>query len=154
MKVTQIIEERKGRPFASFEIVPPLKGSDGAKLVGMVRPLMEFRPPLLNFTAHTDEIEFVPNPDGSFKRVETETYHILEKAGYDQVPTFSAIGGRWYNAKETMEMGRDDIAPERLKGYMSASWWFAYPRYYYGMLHEANLFKVGRDIAYPELAGK
>lgn len=94
------------------------------------------------------------NPDGSFKRVETETYHILEKAGYDQVPTFSAIGGRWYNAKETMEMGRDDIAPERLKGYMSASWWFAYPRYYYGMLHEANLFKVGRDIAYPELAGK
>ena len=69
MKVTQIIEERKGRPFASFEIVPPLKGSDGAKLVGMVRPLMEFRPPLLNFTAHTDEIEFVPNPDGSFKKV-------------------------------------------------------------------------------------
>ncbi len=69
MKVTQILQERKGRPFASFEIVPPLKGSDAAKLVNMVRPLMEFRPPILNFTAHTDDVEYVPNADGSFKKV-------------------------------------------------------------------------------------
>lgn len=69
MKVSEILKERVGRPFASFEIVPPLKGSDGAKLVNMVRPLMEFRPPVLNFTAHTDEVEFVPNQDGSFKKV-------------------------------------------------------------------------------------
>jgi len=69
MKVSEILNERKGRPFASFEIVPPLKGSDISKLYDAVRPLMEFRPPLMNFTAHTDEVEFRPNPDGTFTRV-------------------------------------------------------------------------------------
>ena len=69
MKVSKILEERKGCPFASFEIVPPLKGSDISKLYNMVTPLMEFEPPFLNFTAHRDEVEFRPNADGTFTRV-------------------------------------------------------------------------------------
>lgn len=56
-------------PFASFEIVPPLKGSDTSKLYNSVRPLMEFAPPFINFTAHRDEIDYRPNPDGTFTRV-------------------------------------------------------------------------------------
>ena len=90
------------------------------------------------------------NEDGTFKRIETQTYHILEQAGFDQIPTFSACGGRWYSARQTLEMGKNDIAPERLKGFMSASWWFMYERYYYGMLHEAHLFKHAKAAVYPE----
>lgn len=70
-KVKDILEKRKGTPFASFEIVPPLKGSDISKLYGAITPLMEFAPPFINFTAHRDEADYRSNPDGSFTRVVT-----------------------------------------------------------------------------------
>ncbi len=89
------------------------------------------------------------NPDGSYQKIEVETYRILEKAGFDQVPTSSALS-RWYNSAENMEMGKEVIAPERLKGYLTCSWYFAYDRYYYAMLHEAHLFKRAKQIHYPE----
>ena len=89
------------------------------------------------------------NPDGSYQKIEVETYRILEKAGFDQVPTSSALA-RWYNAAENMEMGKEVIAPERLKGYLTCSWYFAYNRYYYAMLHEAHLFKLAKQKHYPE----
>lgn len=69
MKVIDIINSRKGKPFASFEIVPPLKGSDASKLYGSIRPLMEFAPPFINFTAHRDEVDYRQNSDGSFTKV-------------------------------------------------------------------------------------
>ena len=68
MKVTEILSASK-RPFASFELVPPLKGSDISKLYNSIAPLMEFAPPFLNITSHRDEIEYQSNPDGSFRRV-------------------------------------------------------------------------------------
>lgn len=89
------------------------------------------------------------NKDGSYQKIEVETYRILEKAGFDQVPTSSALS-RWYNASENMEMGKEVIAPERLKGYLTCSWYFAYDRYYYAMLHEAHLFKLAKQKNYPE----
>lgn len=69
MKVTDLIVSRKGKPFASFEIVPPLKGSDTGRLYSSVRPLMDFNPPFINFTAHRDETEYRANPDGFFTKV-------------------------------------------------------------------------------------
>lgn len=68
MKVTEILSRSK-RPFASFELVPPLKGSDISKLHSSIEPLMEFAPPFINITAHRDEIGYLRNPDGSFRRV-------------------------------------------------------------------------------------
>ena len=50
-KVIDIINQKKA-PFASFELVPPLKGSDINKLYGAIEPLMEFAPPFINFTFH------------------------------------------------------------------------------------------------------
>ena len=44
-KVIDIINQKKA-PFASFELVPPLKGSDINKLYGAIEPLMEFAPSL------------------------------------------------------------------------------------------------------------
>lgn len=68
MKVTDILD-RKEHPFASFELVPPLRGSDIHKLYESIEPLMEFRPPFINITFHRDEIEFRQKADGTFEKV-------------------------------------------------------------------------------------
>ena len=68
MKVLDILRG-SSRPFASFELVPPLKGSDANRLYQSLDPLMEFRPPFINITCHRDEVEYVPNPDGSYTRM-------------------------------------------------------------------------------------
>lgn len=65
MKVTDILRSAE-RPFASFELVPPLKGSDVSILYQSIDPLMQFNPPFINVTCHRDEIEYVPNADGTF----------------------------------------------------------------------------------------
>ena len=68
MKVIDILKEKR-RPFASFELVPPLKGSDASRLYQSLDPLMEFRPPFINITCHRDEIEYVPYTDGTYTRM-------------------------------------------------------------------------------------
>ena len=67
-KVIDILKTAK-RPFASFELVPPLKGSDVSRLYQSIDPLMQFQPPFINVTCHRDEIEYVPNGDGTFTRM-------------------------------------------------------------------------------------
>lgn len=67
-KVAAIIRQAQ-RPFASFELVPPLKGSDVSRLYDSIQPLMEFEPPFINITCHRDEVEWVPNGDGSYSRL-------------------------------------------------------------------------------------
>ncbi|GHV63957.1 methylenetetrahydrofolate reductase [Bacteroidia bacterium] len=72
MKVIEILNKAE-KPFASFELVPPLKGSDVEKLYGAIEPLLEFKPPFINITTHRDEIEFRPTTngrqDGCFEKV-------------------------------------------------------------------------------------
>ncbi len=68
MKITDILSGTT-KPFASFELVPPLKGSDIGKLYASIEPLMEFAPPFLNITCHRDEVEFRPKKDGTFERL-------------------------------------------------------------------------------------
>ena len=67
-KVTDILRDAK-RPFASFELVPPLKGSDVSRLYQSIDPLMQFQPPFINVTCHRDEIEYVPNGDGTYTKM-------------------------------------------------------------------------------------
>ncbi len=68
MKVIDILNG-SSRPFASFELVPPLKGSDASRLYQSLDPLMEFHPPFVNITCHRDEVEYVPSADGTFRRM-------------------------------------------------------------------------------------
>ena len=68
MKVIDILQENR-RPFASFELVPPLKGSDASRLYQSLDPLMEFNPPFINITCHRDEVEYVPNAEGTYSRM-------------------------------------------------------------------------------------
>ncbi|MDR1544322.1 MAG: methylenetetrahydrofolate reductase [Prevotellaceae bacterium] len=68
MKVTDILKNSE-KKFASFELVPPLKGSDRSKLQQNLARLLELQPPFVNFTCHRDEVQFVDNQDGSFKKI-------------------------------------------------------------------------------------
>ena len=67
MKISEILSTSV-KPFASLEIVPPLKGMTKAELLDSIRPFMEFKPPFMNITSHRDEVEYVPRPDGGFDR--------------------------------------------------------------------------------------
>jgi len=67
VKIKDIISTSR-KPFASLEIVPPLKGVTKSELLDSIRPFMEFNPPFINVTCHRDEFEFRPEPDGSFSR--------------------------------------------------------------------------------------
>ena len=68
MKVIDILRSAK-HPFASFELVPPLKGSDVSLLYQSIDPLMQFNPPFINVTCHRDEVEYVPNADGTYTKM-------------------------------------------------------------------------------------
>lgn len=90
------------------------------------------------------------NPDGSYQRKEIETYVRLEEAGFEQVPTSSAFGSRWFNAKQNMEMAKESIAPERLRGFLTCSWYRTEDRHKYALLNEAYLFGEAKRTCYPE----
>ncbi len=79
---------------------------------------------------------FERNPDGSFTDHRVETYRDLEKAGFDQVPTSSTFYCE-HSERETAEMMCRDIAPQRLKGMMSAPWFMTAPATYYALLNDA-----------------
>ena len=68
MKVIDILNSSQ-HPFPSFELVPPLKGSDVTRLYDSIDPLMEFHPPFINVTCHRDEVEYVPNNDGTYTKM-------------------------------------------------------------------------------------
>ena len=68
MKVIDILNSSQ-HPFASFELVPPLKGSDVTRLYDSIDPLMEIEPPFINVTCHRDEVEYVPNSDGTYTKM-------------------------------------------------------------------------------------
>lgn len=68
MKVIECLTARK-HPFASFELVPPLKGTDISHLYESIEPLMEFQPPFINVTTHRNEVEFRQMSDGNYRKV-------------------------------------------------------------------------------------
>lgn len=68
MKVTDHIKN-SSKPFFSFEILPPLKGSGMKAVNDMLDPLMEFKPPFINVTYHRSEYIYKKNPTGGFNKV-------------------------------------------------------------------------------------
>lgn len=55
MKVTEHIENARGRTQFSFEILPPLKGQNIQSIFDAIDPLMEFNPPFIDVTYHREE---------------------------------------------------------------------------------------------------
>lgn len=70
MTVLESIQASSG-PIFSFEILPPLKGNSIQRVFNVIDKLREFDPKYINITSHHSEALFIPQPDGSHKRVVT-----------------------------------------------------------------------------------
>jgi methylenetetrahydrofolate reductase (NADPH) len=68
MKVTQHLENAKGKPLFSFEILPPLKGQNIQSIFDSIDPLMEFNPPFIDVTYHREEYEFKELENGLLQK--------------------------------------------------------------------------------------
>lgn len=67
MKVIDIINSSEKTIF-SFELLPPLKGSDAGNIYRTIESLIDFDPKYINITTHRDEVIFREMPDGTIKR--------------------------------------------------------------------------------------
>lgn len=68
MKVTEHIEQAKGKTLFSFEIVPPQKGQNIQELYNNIDPLMEFNPPFIDVTTSREEYVYIPKENGLLDR--------------------------------------------------------------------------------------
>lgn len=69
MSVSDSFRNSDGRPVFSFEILPPLKGNSIYRVYNVIDKLLEFDPKYINITSHHSESIFVPQPDGSHRKV-------------------------------------------------------------------------------------
>ena len=68
MKVTEHIENAKGKSLFSFEILPPLKGQNIQSIFDSIDPLMEFKPPFIDVTYHREEYQYKELPSGLLEK--------------------------------------------------------------------------------------
>ena len=93
MKIIEHINRAK-KPFASFEILPPLKGTNIQDLYNILDPLMEFKPPFINVTYHRAEYNYKKRENGLLEKVTIRKRpgtvgicsSIMNKYGVDTVP--------------------------------------------------------------------
>ncbi|KFF06968.1 methylenetetrahydrofolate reductase [NAD(P)H] [Flavobacterium reichenbachii] len=64
MKVTEHIENAKGKTLFSFEIIPPQKGKSINELYDNIDPLMEFKPPFIDVTTSREEYIYIERGNG------------------------------------------------------------------------------------------
>jgi methylenetetrahydrofolate reductase (NADPH) len=67
MKVIDSINQGEKTIF-SFELLPPLKGSDAGNIYRTIENLIDFQPKYINITTHRDEIIYRELPDGTIKK--------------------------------------------------------------------------------------
>ncbi|CAL2091957.1 methylenetetrahydrofolate reductase [NAD(P)H] [Tenacibaculum sp. 190524A05c] len=68
MKVTEHIEQSKGKTRFSFEILPPLKGQNIDSIFNNIDPLMEFNPPFIDVTYHREEYVYKELENGLLQK--------------------------------------------------------------------------------------
>ncbi|HVG10023.1 MAG TPA: methylenetetrahydrofolate reductase [Thermoanaerobaculia bacterium] len=68
MKVTEHLANA-GRPFISFEIIPPMRGGDVKGLLALIDDLVKYRPPFVDITSHAAEVIYEETPQGIQRRV-------------------------------------------------------------------------------------
>jgi len=92
MKVIEHLEQAH-QPLISFEIIPPLRGGNLAKLMRLVEDLAEHRPPFIDITSHAAEAVFEETRGGYQRRIKRKRPGTLgvcaliqNKYGIDAVP--------------------------------------------------------------------
>ena len=94
MKITDHIEQAKGKTLFSFEILPPVKGESVQNIFDAIDPLMEFKPPFIDVTYHREEYVYKKRENGLLEKVSTRKRPgtvgicaaIINKYGVDAVP--------------------------------------------------------------------
>ena len=92
MKVIEHLE-RAAAPPISFEIIPPLRGGNLQKLLGLTEELARFKPPFIDITSHAAEVVYEETPQGIVQKVKRKRPGtigvcalIQGKYGVDAVP--------------------------------------------------------------------
>lgn len=67
MKIVDHIQSAS-KPFVSFEILPPTKGTGIHAVYNIVDPLMEFEPPFIDVTYHREEFIYKKRESGYFEK--------------------------------------------------------------------------------------
>ena len=67
MRVVEAID-KSTRPLFTFEILPPVKGSDIHSIYRAIDPLMEFEPSFIEVTYHREEISYKELPGGNIEK--------------------------------------------------------------------------------------
>lgn len=68
MKITEHINNSKGKTIFSFEILPPLKGQNIQSIFDAIDPLMEFDPKFIDVTYHREEYDYIERGDGLLEK--------------------------------------------------------------------------------------
>jgi methylenetetrahydrofolate reductase (NADPH) len=69
MKVIDHLKNAKGQTLFSFEILPPLKGTNIQAIYDGIDPLMEFDPKFINVTYHREEYIYKTRENGLLEKV-------------------------------------------------------------------------------------
>lgn len=78
-----------------------------------------------------------------------ECYELLDRHGYDQIPT----GSTWsciQNLYQTVAHGKEKLSPEHLLGFMTAPWLRTTQEEFFGHCCDADRLYVARQKLYPE----
>lgn len=67
MKLPEIFQN-SSKTFFSFELLPPLKGTNINAIYEAIDPLMEFNPPYINITYHQEEIVYKTHKSGLLEK--------------------------------------------------------------------------------------
>ena len=84
-----------------------------------------------------------------FGYMQIESYRILDKHGFDQIPCVS----NWknsYNAEQVLGLCKNECDAARIHGYISAPWVLTFDRAYYEHCHNAHQLYLSRKELYPE----
>lgn len=80
MKITEHINNAKGKTLFSFELLPPIKGQSIQNIYNTIDGLMEFKPPFIDVTYHREDFIYTQKENG-----------FLEKVSYRKRPGTVAI---------------------------------------------------------------
>lgn len=94
MKITEHIENAKGKTLFSFELLPPMKGQGIQGIFNAIDPLMEFKPPFIDVTSSREESVYKEHANGLLEKVSYRKRPgtvavcaaIMNKYGVDAVP--------------------------------------------------------------------
>ncbi|MBQ8254603.1 MAG: Tat pathway signal protein [Clostridia bacterium] len=76
-------------------------------------------------------------------------YDVLDKHGFDQIPTCSTWDTN-HNSIGTIAYCKENLDPSYLKGIMTASWEATTDRMLYALYNDAHQFYLGRKKYYPD----